>query len=288
MKKPSLIHVTAIIMIGVCLYSIINNLGALSYGAGLSRTYAKSAVSSFILILTIFSVCGIVAGLGLYFYKTWARWLTIGIAVIFLIKSFPGLLSVFSGWRLVSYNIQNIVYAMFAIWCLYYLNRSDVEEKFGKTKPSISSLDIIIADNKVTQPRGIKITSVLLIIICIIQILFLFLAVKKISSISGDSMHNVFWLFNTITILGAILPIMGVAAGIGLIRLKIWARKLALIFAIVSIVLYGFGALISLASRGSGFAFIFFLAFGCALPIWSLYYFTRPHIKILFAPQKSL
>ena len=288
MKKTSLIHLTAIIMIGVCLYSFINNLGALSYGAGLSRTYAKSAVSSFILILMIFSVFGIVAGLGLYFHKAWARWLTMGIAVIFFIQSFPGLLSTFSGWRHIIYNIQNIVYAVFAIWCLYYLNRSDVEEKFGKTKPSISSPNIIVADNKVTQPRGIKITSILLIIICIIQILFLFLAVKKISSISGDSMRNVFWLLNTITLLGAILPVMGVVAGIGLIQLKKWARKLALIFAVVSVVLYGFGALISLAFRGSGSAFIFFLAFGCALPIWSLYYFTRPHIKILFTPQQNL
>jgi hypothetical protein len=285
MKKPSLLHMTAIIMIGVCLYSIISNLGSLSYVTGLSRTYAKSAVSSFILNLTILSLCGIVAAVGLYFYKEWARWLTIGFAALFLIQSLPGVFFVFWDWRNIINYVQYIVYAVFGIWCVYYLNRSVVEEEFRKTKTSISSRNFTVEENNVTQPRGIKVTSILLIIICIVQILYFLPVVKIISSISDISMGNVFWLLNTITILWTMLSAMGIVAGIGLIQMKKWARKVVLIFAVMSVALYGFGALISLGFRGLGFGFVIILVFGWALPIWSLYYFTRPHITIWFATK---
>jgi len=286
MKKPSMIHVTAIVLIGVCLYSIINNIGALSYGAGLSQTYAKSAISSFILILIVFSFCGIISGAGLYFYKAWSRWLAMFIAVIFIFQSLPSLLMTFSGGRFNSHIIESTVYVLFAIWCLYYLNRSDVENKFRKTKPEAES-EIIKAENKIlTKPRGIKITAIFLIIIGCIQIISLLLIMTKMASkISPGSGAIIFSLI----ILGSVLPAMGLVSGIGLIRLKTWARKVTLIFSTLSIVLYGLGVASSIAlggsSRNSGFALVFVLAYGCALPLWSLFYFTRPHIRVLFASK---
>jgi hypothetical protein len=62
-----------------------------------------------------------------------------------------------------------------------------------------------------------------------------------------------------------------------------------LIFSILSIVLYGLVVAISIplegTARNSGFAPVFVLAYGCALPLWSLFYFTRPHIRVLFASK---
>jgi len=136
MKKPSLIQVTAIIMVGVCLYSIITNLGALSYGAKLSQTYAKSVVSIYILILIVISACGIIAGVGLYFYKAWSRPCTIVISAVLLFQSLPFILRIIiPGGHISIFDIRYIIYVVFAIWCLYYLNRSDVKEKFKKAIP---------------------------------------------------------------------------------------------------------------------------------------------------------
>ena len=136
MKKPSLIHVTVIFMVCVCIYSISNWFGALSYGAGLSPTHAKSAVSNFILILIAISACGIIAGVGLFFYKAWSRPFAIVISAILLFQSLPGILSIiFSRGGFSILYIKSIIYAVFAIWCLYYLNRADVKERFKNSKP---------------------------------------------------------------------------------------------------------------------------------------------------------
>jgi hypothetical protein len=128
-------HITAIIMMGICLNYIINALGALLYAGGLSMTYARSFVSNFILISIGFSVCGIIAGAGLYCYKAWSRWLAMGIAAIFIFHSLPGMLIAFFGrYPSMKITIESIIYALFGVWCLYYLNRSDIKEKFKNTK----------------------------------------------------------------------------------------------------------------------------------------------------------
>ena len=134
MKKPSLFQVTAIMLIVLCLGSIFTNLGALSYGGGLSPTSAKSIISIYILISIAISVFGMIAGAGLFFYKAWSRPVTIVISVIFLFQSLPGILSIIiSSGRLSILSVQSIVYAAFAIWCLYYFNRADVKKMFIKT-----------------------------------------------------------------------------------------------------------------------------------------------------------
>ena len=133
MKKPSLFQVTAIMLIVLCLGSIFTNLGALSYGGGLSPTSAKSIISIYILISIAISVCGLIAGAGLFSYRTWSRPLTILITAIFLFQSLPGIISIIiSSGRLSILSVQSIFYAAFAIWCLYYFNQADVKARFTK------------------------------------------------------------------------------------------------------------------------------------------------------------
>ena len=135
-------------------------------------------------------------------------------------------------------------------------------------------------------PRGVKITAILLIVICGIQFLTFFLfgvgtAIKKGAG-ANTSIFSLFFMWS-------ILPAMGLVSGIGLLRLITWARKLVLIFSTLSIVFYGLSIPISYTLMGSLtssiFNIIFTLTYGCGLPLWSLYYFTRPHIKVLFATK---
>ena len=284
MKKPSWIHITAIIMVGVCLYKIINQLGALLYAGGLSMTYAKSFVSNFILLSIGLYVCGIIAGIGLYCYKAWSRWLAMGIAAVFIFQSLPGLLIAFAGrYPSMKITIESVIYTLFAIWCLYYLNRSVVEEKFKNTKADAESDSIKIEDNILKRPGGVKITAILLIIICGIQIVSLLLMTKMASNIGPGSGA----VISSIIIFGSIMPLLGLASGFGLLGMKTWARKFTIIFSITAIAFIGPIIAISYAldSRYSGFDLIFVVAYSLSLPVWSLYYFTRPHIKVLFAPK---
>ncbi|MFH1078773.1 MAG: hypothetical protein V1766_00685 [Pseudomonadota bacterium] len=287
MKKQSWVHITAIIMVGVCLYSIINQLGALLYAGGLSMTYARSFVSNFILISIGLYVCGIFAGIGLYCYKAWSRWLAMGIAAIFIFRSLPGLLITFVGNHpSTKITIESVTFTLFAIWCLYYLNRSAVEEKFKNTKADAESESdsIKTEDNIFKRPGGVKITAILLIIICGFQIVSLLLIMTKVASNVAPGPGAV---ISSIIIFGSIIPLLGLASGIGLLGMKIWARKFTIIFSITSIAVIGPVIAVSytLDSRHYGLDLFFLVAYSLSLPVWSLYYFTRQHIKVLFAPK---
>jgi len=134
-----------------------------------------------------------------------------------------------------------------------------------------------------TIPRGVKITALLLIIICGIQIVGPLFIMAKMASKPGISSA----LIILISISVSILPAIGLASGVGLMRLKPWALNCVLGFSKISIAFYGVGVvlhfLLDSSPRGSGV--IFLIAYGCTLPFWSLYYFSQPHIKVLFAPK---
>jgi len=94
-------------------------------------------------------------------------------------------------------------------------------------------------------------------------------------------------VLHTFTLLSvSILPAIGFVSGIGLIRLKTWARMLAFIFSTSSIILLGLSFTILIAFKGSlGSEEIISLAYLLALPFWLQYYFTRPHIESLFVSK---
>lgn len=138
-KKLSLVQIAAIIIIIICLIDVMGLSLALSTGFQYSPTYTKGSESSnrvadmFALITIALFACGIVAGAGLYFYKSWSRPIVIGIAILFLFQSLPGLLRIVHPEE--PFGIKDIflaLFALFAAWVLYYFNRSNVKEKFIK------------------------------------------------------------------------------------------------------------------------------------------------------------
>jgi len=76
------------------------------------------------------------------------------------------------------------------------------------------------------------------------------------------------------------LPLSGFVSGISLLGKKNWARKIAVIFSMVAIAFYVQSFFIyndRIIRVG--------IALLLPLPVWSLYYFTQPHIKVLFAQK---
>ena len=157
MKKPSLIQITAILMVGAFLYSILDQLSSLSHLDRLSSD-AKSIVSFFIYVLMGLSVCGIIAGAGLYFYKPWSRFIALGIATIFLLYSLPGLLriGVPAGRFIPPFDIRTTILPLFGLWCIYCLNRSDVKDKLKKQDQlamASPSQEAIAKPNVINEPE---------------------------------------------------------------------------------------------------------------------------------------
>lgn len=279
MKKPSLINVTAIIMIGIYLYSIISQLSYLSENYDFIVSFPSHFDYSYTIMIITFSVCGIVAGIGLYFYKNWSQFLAIFTATFFLLLSCQSILVIaFTNENYAKSKITTdmIIYLLFATWCLYYLSRTDVDEKLKKLKPDSENKGIKIEDKITKRPRGIKITAILSIIIYGYQIIpFIFMGMPMITGSSYNAATIIFLSFSFF-----IIPLLGFVSGIGLLGMKNWARKIAVIFSMVAIAFY------------SQCFFIYndgFIRFGIvlllSLPVWSLYYFTQPHIKLSFAQK---
>jgi hypothetical protein len=132
--------------------------------------------------------------------------------------------------------------------------------------------------------RGIKTTAILLIFICGIQIVGLLFVMAKMASKTG---HGTGLIIIPFIMVGSILPVIGLVSGVGLMSIKPWALKYVLGFSKMSIALYGFGVVLHIffdsSSRISDV--IFFIAYGCTLPLWCLYYLTRPHIESLFTSK---
>ena len=134
-----------------------------------------------------------------------------------------------------------------------------------------------------TIPRGTKITAILLIVISGLQIVGPLFIMAKMVSEPGISSG----LIILISIFVSILPAIGLASGVGVMCLKPWALNCVLGFSKISIAFYGVGVLLHflLDSSPRGSDVFFVIAYGCTLPLWSLYYFTQPYVKVLFAPK---
>lgn len=138
-------------------------------------------------------------------------------------------------------------------------------------------------------PRGIKITAILLIVLCGLQLIIwntmLVVAADKLGTTLGD------FVIYTSMIFGSLTPTIGLAAGIGVLMMKRWARTLALVFSVIAILLYG--AAFSLALYGddtwmqSAHVLIFPVGYLIGLPVWTLIYLSRKKIKMLFTSQKN-
>ena len=220
------------------------------------------------------SFFGLIAGFGLYFHKNWSQLLVIFIVTFYLVYSLSGLMILASSGKIISYIMTElIIYGLFATWCLYFINRIDVDEKLKIVKPDNENDGIKIEDKTTKRPRGIKITAILLIIFCGFQIISFILAIPKIAIYPSAVPAIIFYSF-----LYLILSLLGFVSGFGLLGIRNWARKIVVIFSMVTIA----GILFLTAISNEGFM-VFICIFSSLLPVWLLYYFTRPHIKVLFA-----
>lgn len=137
---------------------------------------------------------------------------------------------------------------------------------------------------KSAVPRGLKITGILLVVICGVQLLgwniMLAVAAYKLHTNFGDA------VIYSSSIFGSILPLMGLIAGIGILLRKRWSNTMALVFSVIAILLYGTVFTIIFTTdptwRYSIHIILFPVAFLLGLPIWTLGYLTRPRIRVLF------
>jgi len=126
-----------------------------------------------------------------------------------------------------------------------------------------------------TKLTGVKITSILLILYCTIQLAF----VSSLASFKVDA------LIISLIFLGSILPLFGLISGIGLLGMRTWARDKVILFSKICLVFYGCGIPLSCVLEGSSnrsvITAIFLLGYFLSLPIWCLYYLSKPRILLL-------
>ena len=142
----------------------------------------------------------------------------------------------------------------------------------------------VATENSAAVPRGLKITAILLIVMCGVQLLgwniMLAVAAYKLHTNFGDA------VIYSSSIFGSILPLLGLIAGIGILLRKPWSKTMALVFSVIAILLYGTVFAIIFTTdptwRYSIHVILFPVAFLLGLPIWTLGYLTRPRIRALF------
>lgn len=148
----------------------------------------------------------------------------------------------------------------------------------------IAESDTVATENNAVAPRGLKITGILLVVICGVQLLgwniMLAVAAYKLHTNFGDA------VIYSSSIFGSIIPLLGLIAGIGILLRKPWSKTLAIVFAVIAILLYGTVLAIIFTTdptwRYSIHVILFPIAFLLGLPIWTLGYLTRPRIRALF------
>ena len=140
-----------------------------------------------------------------------------------------------------------------------------------------------------TPPKGIKITAILLIVLCALQLIVWNVMLVVATERLGTKLTDV--VIYSSMIFGSILPFMGLAAGYGLLFLKGWGRTLAIAFSVLALLLYG--SAISMALyldgtwRDSAHAVIFPFGYLIGLPAWTLFYLTRKSIKSVFTQRNN-
>ncbi len=135
-----------------------------------------------------------------------------------------------------------------------------------------------------TSHRGIRNTAIAYILIPgsgTVIILFHFADVR--SGLPAH-LHHAFAL-------AFLMNLAGLAAGIGFLFSKNWARLIALIYSFMVSIFGLFNVFLFIVAavfhgRNIG-AVLFFTVFIFPLPVWSLYYLTRPRIKEVFVPRRG-
>jgi hypothetical protein len=276
MKKLSLINITAIMMIGIYLYSIASQLSYLTGDYRYAIILTPDFHTMYGLMIMILSACGFIAGTGLYFYRNWSRSLAVFISTFFLVQSLQGLMVLaFSDRHFIKTTVELVVYLLLAAWCLYYLNRPDVVKEFEKDVPGNENSIIKTGDRMTKYSRGIRIAAILLTLIYGFQII--------IFSSSIPRMRNLSLSADAVIIIGCyliLIPFWGFVSGISLFFIKNMVRKNTVVFSMVAICFY-LQSLFICNDQLIRFMSVLFLP----LPAWALYYFTRPRIKFLFAAK---
>lgn len=145
-------------------------------------------------------------------------------------------------------------------------------------------MDVKEENTSPSPPKGIKYTGMALIALCGLQVIswnvIMVMAASALKTNIGD-----FVIYSS-CIFGSIVPVLGVITGIGVYNLKAWGKTMSLLFSIISILLYSIAfALVSYndpAWRYSLHIVVFPGLYLLGLPIWSLYYFTRPQTRQWF------
>jgi hypothetical protein len=126
------------------------------------------------------------------------------------------------------------------------------------------------------EPIGIKLTSILLILYCGIQLVSLLLLSRHMSNAG----------IKFFIILDSILPLMGLVSAIGLFFMSVWGRNAVVLFSQISIAFYGISIPLSCVLEGFSSSLVipafFLLVYLLSLPIWCSYYLSSPPIAILF------
>ena len=138
-------------------------------------------------------------------------------------------------------------------------------------------------------PKGIKITAILLIVLCGFQLIVWNAMLVVASERLGTNLAD-FVIYSSM-IFGSILPFMGVTAGVGILLLKGWGRTMAIVFSVLALMLYGTAISMALYTdntwRQSAHLILFPFGYLLGLPIWTLYYLTRKQIKLAFSKRDS-
>ncbi len=142
-------------------------------------------------------------------------------------------------------------------------------------------------DKAATAPKGIKITAILFILVSVIEI-----ATMLAESVSNGSLLPPDQPFASALVL--FVELAGLAAGIGLLRMKNWARRLVLIYSLATVLLsFSATSILIMAVKSGKYTYTFSApdaveaACYLALAVWSLYYLRRPRIKGLFVPKAA-
>lgn len=146
LKMMKIIQFTAIIFVLICLYEIYVNFGVLSYQSILNFGYSvKGPISLLILFQMILYSCGIVIAVAMYFRKSWSYRPALAINYYLLVTSSISLLLFIPKFRIdllsreAGYLISIILPLTSSLWCIYYLNRSEVRANFNKDKELTTS-----------------------------------------------------------------------------------------------------------------------------------------------------
>jgi hypothetical protein len=132
MTKPSILKITALFMAAICIYKLIAFLNLIPYVSARTQYRATQVILNYFVICAGIYLVGIISSIGLFFKKNWARLLTLFITVFLLYQTFPPILRFFVGNYSIKESGECLIYILFGIWCLYYLNRSDIKAMFKK------------------------------------------------------------------------------------------------------------------------------------------------------------